>query len=426
MRLQQSQHPSRMGEGMVISSRSLRRLGTVGVFTLLAVTLPSASTAELPMQVFVLAGQSNMVGRAQPISGGTGPTANLMLWRDGAWEQAKDPLGPASEPDRGVGPGMTFGIEVLSHEPSGTTVGLIMCARGETSIGNWGPGAHIYNQCKQAARRAGGQIAGVVFLQGEHEAGSPNGGAVWAKGFEKSEQAFERDFGPTPFVLGQIGSLDPLRAPFQQQVRDAQAASAAAHPEITLVTTTDLPVDGVHFTLSAEKTLGTRFGEAWYTLSQREPALADIDPGSGLAGDTVTITGSNLDLATSVTFGSLRSSYQIDSDTQITATVPESAVTGAVKVTTLLGIATAPSPFAVLPTVGSFEPNSGRPGTVVKLSGNTFKGVTLVTLNGAPAAFKVRSSTRLRLTVPSGATSGHITVTNASGTTISAGTFTVL
>jgi hypothetical protein len=408
--------------------RSVKRwtkAGSASLIAALAVALPASSTAEPPIQVFVLAGQSNMVGRAEPVSDGTGPTPNLLQWNNGAWQPAADPLGPDSEPDSGVGPGMTFGIGVLAHEPPGTTVGLIMCARGSTSIGNWIPGSSVYSSCRKAVSAAGGQIAGIVFLQGEHEAANPNGGEQWAAGFAKSEPAFEHDFGPTPFVLGQIGNLDPERSPYQQQVRDAQAAAATAHPEIALVTTTDLPVEGVHFTVSAEKTLGTRFADAWYTLSQRSPTLADVSPGSGLAGDTVTITGSGFDIATSVRFGSAAASYQIDSDAQITATVPDSAVTGTVSVRTLLGIATAPSPFAVLPTVGSFAPDSAKPGTAVKLTGKAFKGVTLVTVNGVPATFKVRSLTSLKLRVPSGATSGPISVTNAAGTSSSVGTFTV-
>jgi hypothetical protein len=402
------------------------KAGSAGLIATLAVALPASSTAEPPIQVFVLAGQSNMVGRATPISDGTGPTPNLLQWNNGAWQPAADPLGPDSEPDRGVGPGMTFGVGALGHEPPGTTVGLIMCARGSTAITAWTPGHAVYDACKKAVHYAGGEVAGIVFLQGEHEAADSSGGEIWAHGFAKSVKAFEHDFGPTPFVLGQTPNLDPLRSPYQQQVRDAQAAAAAAHPEITLVPTTDLPVVGVHLTLSSEKALGTRMAEAWYTLSLRIPTLTGFGPGSGRAGDAVTITGSGFDIATSVRFGSAAASYQIDSDTQITATVPASALTGAVTVSTPLGIETSLFLFAVRPTIDSLSPASGRPGTIVKLTGTAFKGTTLVTVNGRPADFTVKSSTVLKLKVPSGATSGPISVTNAGGTSSSAATFTVL
>ena len=57
-----------------------------------------------PTQVFVLAGQSNMVGRGQPLSLGSPPDPHLELWRDGAWIETSDPLGPPEDEDSGIGP----------------------------------------------------------------------------------------------------------------------------------------------------------------------------------------------------------------------------------------------------------------------------------------------------------------------------------
>lgn len=398
-------------------SLRLIKLGIASVASLLVLAVPGPSAAVPPMQVFLLVGQSNMVGRAKPISDGTGPTPNLFQWRDDVWQPAADPLGPASEPDSAVGPGMTFGLGVLAHLPAGTQVGLIMCARGSTSIGNWTASGAQYRNCRKAARAAGGKIMGVVMLQGEHEAAEPNGGVIWANGFAKSLHAFERDFGPVPFVLGQIGSIDPTRSPYQQAVRDAQAAAAVGHPEIELVTSTDLPVEGVHFTVAGEKTLGYRYADAWYSLSLRIPKLTDVQADSGRAGDTVRIDGSGFDIATQVMFGKVAATYQILSDTQIDAVVPDSALTSVVKVGTPLGIAADSTTFAVLPTIDSFSPAGGPVKTQVKLSGFAFTGATQVTFNGVSTKFKVLSATSLKTWVPAGATSGSIAVTNAGGTT---------
>jgi len=407
--------------------RSLRliKLGTASTVALLVLAVPGPGAAEQPMQVFLLTGQSNMVGRAKPISDGTGPTPNLYQWRDATWQPAADPLGPATEPDSAVGPGMTFGKGVLAHLPAGTNVGLIMCARGSTSIGNWTSAGAPYRNCVKAAKAAGGKVVGVVMLQGEHEAAEPNGGLVWANGFAKSLKAFQHDFGPLPFVLGQIGSIDPARSPYQQSVRDAQAAAAVGHPEIELVTSTDLPVEGVHFTVAAEKTLGYRFADAWYSLSLRIPKLTDVQADYGHAGDTVRIDGSGFDITNKVTFGKVPAAYQIVSDTQIDAVVPSSALTSVVKVSTPLGIAADSTTFAVLPTIDSFSPAGGPVHAVVKLTGLAFSGTTQVTFNGVPTKFKVTSPTNLKTWVPTGATSGSIAVTNAGGTT-TVGPFTVV
>jgi uncharacterized repeat protein (TIGR03803 family) len=58
----------------------------------------------------------------------------------------------------------------------------------------------------------------------------------------------------------------------------------------------------------------------------------------------------------------------------------------------------------------SLVPNSGKVGSVVGLLGQGFNGTTSVSFNGTPAAFSVKSNTFLTATVPSGATSGFVTV----------------
>jgi Carbohydrate esterase, sialic acid-specific acetylesterase len=256
--------------------------GLVIVLVALAAVVPSVGVAQQPIQVFLLAGQSNMVGRALPVTDGTpGPIANLLLYRNGTWRPAGDPLGPLNDPASGVGPGMTFGIGVLADEPPGTTVGLIMCARGGTPISAWQPGSGPFDSCKSAAHAAGGVVAGVVFLKGEYEA--LHGAAHWQSKFTKVEAGFQKIFGPVPFVLGQIGNV---ARPYAQAVRDAQAAADAQLAPVTLVSSIDLSIglDGVHFTADAEKTLGYRYADAWWSLLHLFPQVTDIKPRAGDSG----------------------------------------------------------------------------------------------------------------------------------------------
>ena len=78
------------------------------------------------------------------------------------------------------------------------------------------------------------------------------------------------------------------------------------------------------------------------------------------------------------------------------------------------------------PVVSSFQPGSGPTGTVVTIWGSGFAGASQVTFNGVAAAgFTVRSDSELQATVPAGATTGLIRVTNADGTGVSADPFTV-
>jgi len=80
---------------------------------------------------------------------------------------------------------------------------------------------------------------------------------------------------------------------------------------------------------------------------------------------------------------------------------------------------------APAPVVVAFRPSSGQVGSKILLQGNHFVGTTAVSLNGVSAAFQVLSVNYISLTVPTGATSGTILVTNAGGTTTSTGVFTV-
>ncbi len=78
------------------------------------------------------------------------------------------------------------------------------------------------------------------------------------------------------------------------------------------------------------------------------------------------------------------------------------------------------------PGAFEFSPTSGLVGAKITLRGSAFVGTTAVTFNGTSAAFVVDASGYIVATVPSGATSGPITVTNAGGTTTSKSSFTVL
>jgi hypothetical protein len=76
--------------------------------------------------------------------------------------------------------------------------------------------------------------------------------------------------------------------------------------------------------------------------------VTSFDPSSGAVGDTVVITGSGFSGATALAFGSTpATTFTVDSDTQITATVPTGAGTGPVHVTVAAGSAASATDFVV-------------------------------------------------------------------------------
>ena len=82
-------------------------------------------------------------------------------------------------------------------------------------------------------------------------------------------------------------------------------------------------------------------------------------------------------------------------------------------------------PPAGSPTISSFSPTSGLVGAAVTITGTNFTGATAVKFNGTGAAFSVVGPTQITTTVPTGATSGSIAITNAAGTGTSSSSFTV-
>jgi hypothetical protein len=76
--------------------------------------------------------------------------------------------------------------------------------------------------------------------------------------------------------------------------------------------------------------------------------------------------------------------------------------------------------------VTKFTPTHGAPGSTVTITGKALTGALAVVIGGASAAISNPSTrTKLRVIVPSGAETGPITVTAASGQVVSATTFTV-
>jgi hypothetical protein len=81
--------------------------------------------------------------------------------------------------------------------------------------------------------------------------------------------------------------------------------------------------------------------------------------------------------------------------------------------------------FIALPTISAVSPSSGPIGATVTLTGTNLTTVIQVKVHGTNASFRIVSATEITFTVPSGATTGTITVSTGASTTASADPFTV-
>jgi len=105
-------------------------------------------------------------------------------------------------------------------------------------------------------------------------------------------------------------------------------------------------VPAAALTGSVTVTTGTTTLTSLQTFSVK-PSLTSFTPPSGPVGTVVTLTGTELTQATKVTFNGKSATFTVNSDTQITATVPTGATTGKIAVTTKGGTATSTTSFTV-------------------------------------------------------------------------------
>ncbi len=111
------------------------------------------------------------------------------------------------------------------------------------------------------------------------------------------------------------------------------------------------------------------------------PTITGFSPPSGPVGTAVTITGTAFTGATGVRFNATPAEFTVDSWTQITATVPASALSGPIQVRTPGGIAGSSASFIVTGATIVPTPTSGPPGAKVIVSGSGFGSRELVDID---------------------------------------------
>jgi len=163
------------------------------------------------------------------------------------------------------------------------------------------------------------------------------------------------------------------------------------------------------------------------------PTITGFTPPSGGVGTSVTVTGTNFSATKSndsVYFGGTQATITSATTTQIVTTVPLGAATGHITVYVSGKSVVSTGTFTVIPspTVSSFAPSSGGPGTPVTITGANFSATianNTVTFNGLGATVTSATATQLVATVPSGASTGLIAVTVNGQTGYSGSNFTV-
>src|SRR6267142_687950 len=154
-----------------------------------------------------------------------------------------------------------------------------------------------------------------------------------------------------------------------------------------------------------------------YTATQ--VSVISFAPGQGVTGSAVIVSGtgfSSTATQNAVTFNGVAASVTVATPSQITVTVPASATSGPIAVTSPLGSATSAGTFTVkpnsgVPTITSVVPSVALAGASIALTGTNFDPAPAndrVAVNLTPVNPSAATATSLSFTVPAGATSGRI------------------
>ena len=175
------------------------------------------------------------------------------------------------------------------------------------------------------------------------------------------------------------------------------------------------------------------------SISRRSTATVSIiefTPNSGPAGTQVTIYGTSFSTTASsntVSFNGAVATVTSATTTQLTAIVPAGAATGPITVSAPGGSAVSATSFVVTgstsaPSITSFNPTIGTPGTAVTISGINFETVPAdnrTIFNATYADVSSSTSSTIATTVAGGTTSGRISVATINGKATSSGDFYV-
>lgn len=263
------------------------------------------------MHLFLFIGQSNMAGRAaleaedlRRIGG------NVLLFNaDGQWETAQPWLrggtvnpndmeglnrysnvrktGSDNSSRQGLNPAFYGASLVKDHVPAGVHLGLIVNARGGTSLAQWSKGfsgsgdLDLYEKTLQRARAAiasGGVLKGIIWHQGE----SDGGNADYVSQLQRFAADLRADLGispaDAPFIAGEIPKYLSYQAAFNSRL--PAFTSAALHTAyITVPADLKSIGDNTHWDSGAQRVVGALYGQKLLKLAYGVEVAIDVDGG---------------------------------------------------------------------------------------------------------------------------------------------------
>ena len=226
-------------------------------------TKNNSTTPMTTRDVYLVIGQSNTAGRAPIETIDQVTLTGVDLFNGTTWEAASNPMNIYSTIRKdvslqGLSYAYTFGRTL--YEATGRQIGLVVNARGGTSIDQWLQGAadayfdEAVNRMNAALAIPGSTLKGIVWHQGESSSTDP----AYLTKIQDLISDLRSEFGipDLPFIAGQLAHDYASSEPFNTNIQ--QLPTLVANTDF--VVSSDLEIfDSAHFDSNAQRILGNRY-----------------------------------------------------------------------------------------------------------------------------------------------------------------------
>jgi hypothetical protein len=246
----------------------------------------SVFSKDATMNLFLLAGQSNMKGRGAIDMNPNTHARNLFFHsKKKSWYISRDPLHALGTPDlldgkdnAGTGPGMSFAMTLLGKD-SDLAIGLVPAAVGGVSINHYDKRFYDRSlmQLKDAEKKSSlkAEIKAILWLQGETDA-KGDGYLSYEQKLLRLVDRYRADLNnpELPFIVCTIGSFLKHHERFThfEEINEILLNLPTKRKYTACVDARELKMsigDDVHYSTEAQIEIGKRFAAAYMKLIEK-------------------------------------------------------------------------------------------------------------------------------------------------------------
>jgi len=227
------------------------------------------SGPKAKLHVYLLIGQSNMAGRAPYTAEESAPVERCYLLKgNDSWVPARNPFNAFSTIQKRIkggpkmNPGYTFAKKMLENDKS-ISMGIVCNARGGTSIESWAKGTQYFNEAVRRTKEAmkTGTLKGVIWHQGESNAGNPDGYMEKMKSLV-ADLRNELGIKDLPFVAGQVNNVPEINKQIARLPKEVSMTEYISSEGLKAM-------DRWHFSAESVKIMGERYAKAMLKLQEK-------------------------------------------------------------------------------------------------------------------------------------------------------------